>query len=270
MEADITNLDVLIAAEIRISLIEIAIYDAESAIDHLPAATDIVLANKAAVENARSLVNDALDAGAELDEIDADLLQKLQDCEAKIAAIEAAVAAAEAAIAALPAEVGLADRSAVDAARDLVNAALAEGAVEADISNLNKLIAAENRIGNIFGAITIAENAIAALPDPADVTLDDLDAYLDAVDKVLAALDVGAVEADFDPLMGKLEAVGNTLDALWLAELIAGPTRPSPTRPIPGMLPTTKMLSKQPASCWKMPNLGATENDFPARQTGSG
>jgi putative cell wall-binding protein len=157
VDADIVNLDHLIAAEAKIKSLkdeldakETAIQDANVALTNLPLAANITLEDKEQVEAARVLVDEAFNLGAE--ESDLINLWKLTDAEAKIAELEGeatdaeAVQAVEDAIAALPveAELTLADKDAVVAARAAYDA-LTE-AQQALVPNVNVLEAAEAKI----------------------------------------------------------------------------------------------------------------------------
>jgi len=84
-----------------------------------------------------------------------------------------AITAAINAITALPATITLADKTNVAAARGLVDAAKAKGAVNADITNLAKLVSAEAKIAELEAALpeNVVKAQIAALPAKADVTL---------------------------------------------------------------------------------------------------
>jgi len=130
-----------------------AIDAANQAIADLPDVDDITLADKADVENARDLVEEAMDLGAEEDDFDD--LQKLEDAEEKIAKLEA-IKAADDAILALPSVdvLTLDDKPDVVAARSLVDKAKTEhGAVDADFTYLDRLRAAENRIKELEGLV---------------------------------------------------------------------------------------------------------------------
>ncbi|MGN7384200.1 S-layer homology domain-containing protein [Paenibacillus sp. SAFN-117] len=128
---------------------ETAIQEAIAAIAALPA--NITLKDKPAVVAARAKVETALRLGAQ--EADITNLKVLIAAEARIAFLEkpadpreTAIQEAIAAIAALPASITLKDKPAVVAARSKVETALRLGAQEADITNLEVLIAAEARI----------------------------------------------------------------------------------------------------------------------------
>ena len=132
--------------------------------------------------------------------------------DAKKAAIDAAIAA----IAALPApaDIELTDKAAVEAARALVKFAKDDhGAVDADITNLAKLVDAEKMILKLE-AIKAACDAVMALPDLNKLTLDDKPAVVAAralVNKAKA--DHGAVDADF-VCLPKLTAAENRIKEL--------------------------------------------------------
>jgi hypothetical protein len=123
---------------------------AEAAIAELP--EEVKLADKEAVEEARALVDVALefDAEAEIEGI-----EKLAAAEAAIKAIEDAVTAAEEAIEGLvpAAEVTEVDRVEIEEARALVNAAK-ELDENAEIANIEKLEAAEAALEASVPAIT--------------------------------------------------------------------------------------------------------------------
>lgn len=129
-----------------------AIDAADKAIADLPDCEDITLAHKAAVEEARRLVNKAKDEHGAVN-ADFEDLEKLECAEARIAKLEA-IKAADDAIQALPAveDLTLDDKADVVAARALVNKAKDDhGAVDADFAYLAKLQAAENRIKELEG-----------------------------------------------------------------------------------------------------------------------
>jgi len=133
--------------------LQAAIDAANKAIDDLPDPDDITLADKADVENARDLVNEARDLGATDDDFDD--LQKLEDAEDMIAKLDA-IKAADDAILALPSVdvLTLDDKPDVVAARSLVDRAKTEhGAVDADFTYLDRLRAAENRIKELEGLV---------------------------------------------------------------------------------------------------------------------
>ncbi|MEG3072474.1 MAG: Ig-like domain-containing protein [Candidatus Syntrophopropionicum ammoniitolerans] len=128
------------------------------------------------------------------------------------AAKAAAKAAAEAAIMELPlaADITLENKEAVDDARALVTAAEELGAaINANLLSL--LVAAEAQIAELEGAITdkaaaieAAKAAIIALPVVAEMTVENEDAVNDANAKYLAAIALGATNAE----------IGNTLVAI--------------------------------------------------------
>lgn len=131
-----------------------AIDAADQAIADLKDPEDITLNDKADVEAARALVNDAKDDHGAVDG-DFENLSKLEDAEKQIAKLEA-IKAADDAILALPTveELTLSDRPNVVAARALVNAAKADhGAEDSDFTYLTLLKAAENRIKELEGLV---------------------------------------------------------------------------------------------------------------------
>lgn len=105
------------------------------------------------------------------------------------------------------ADITLTDKAAVTAARGLVDAAKANGAVDANITNLQKLTDSEAKIASLeqaeadkATAITAAVNAIANLPAAADVTLADKAAVTAARELVDAAKAIGTVDSDITNL----------------------------------------------------------------------
>ncbi len=97
-----------------------------------------------------------------------------------------------------PADITLADKAAVEAARAKVDKAKQDhGAVDADFTKLDKLVAAEKQIAKLE-AIKAADDAIYALPSLEELTLDDEADVLAARALVnRAKTDHGAVDADF-------------------------------------------------------------------------
>ncbi len=156
VDADIVNLDHLIAAETQINALkealnekETAIQEANVALTNLP--LEVTLEDKEQVEEARELVDKALELGAE--ENDFVNLWKLTDAEAKIAELEEEAAEAEAvqavidAIDALPEEITLEDAEAVADARAAYDA-LTEEQQEL-VTNVDVLEAAEAKIAEL-------------------------------------------------------------------------------------------------------------------------
>jgi putative cell wall-binding protein len=197
VEADIANLDHLVAAETQIKSLkdalnekEAAIQDANVAITNLPLAANITLENKEAVEAARELVDNAIALGAE--ESDILNLWKLEAAEAKIAELEAATDAeaanaVEEAIAALPAleDLTLEDAEAVEAAREAYTA-LTESQQEL-VPNVDVLVAAEAKIKELEEAAAsdaekaaAVEDQITALPAAEELTLENATAVAEA------------------------------------------------------------------------------------------
>ncbi|MDW7739726.1 MAG: cohesin domain-containing protein [Bacillota bacterium] len=129
-----------------------AIDAADEAIADLPDPEDITLDDKADVEAARALVEEAKTKHGAVNS-DFEDYQKLLDAEAMIAKLEAIKVACDA-VNALPSvsNLTLAHKPDVVAARALVTAAKTNhGAVDADFTCLNTLTAAENRIKELEG-----------------------------------------------------------------------------------------------------------------------
>ncbi|WP_270170221.1 right-handed parallel beta-helix repeat-containing protein [Paenibacillus sp. SYP-B4298] len=154
---DVINLAKLTELEQRLSrLLDplLAKIDAAiAAIDQLPAASELVYGDKTAVQAARALVDAAIADGASPSAIIN--TQHLADNEAQIALLEAdylvvaaAIQSAIDAIDALPPlpALALTDKSSVEAARALVDAAKSQGAPESSVLNIGTLNAAEARI----------------------------------------------------------------------------------------------------------------------------
>lgn len=158
-----------------------------------------------------TFVYEEVEYTAELDEAYAD---------PAVVEFEEALANAEAAIAELPEVITLAEKQDVVDARVLVEAVLALDA-EATIEGLDTLVAAEATIAQLeadeeaaaklAAAIEAADLAISELPET--VTLEDVDAIEAARALVQDAMDLGAVEADFEFLV-TLETAEDTIDAL--------------------------------------------------------
>ncbi|WP_186446059.1 Ig-like domain-containing protein [Paenibacillus cremeus] len=164
VDADITNLPKLTAAQAKLDELQAAldakqaaIAQAIAAIEAVPAADVITLSeiDKGKVANAQALVAEAKLKGT----VDADItnLSKLTAAQTRIAELEAALAAKNAAIAAayeainkLPPVITISQQTQVEAARALVTDAKAKGAIDSDITNLSVLIAAEAVIAELL------------------------------------------------------------------------------------------------------------------------
>ena len=256
VDADITNLARLEAAEAFLSDLEVA----EAAV----AAAEASQA-QADVDNARALVA-VLPGGVAKSALNA-RLDAVQAAIDKAAAIAAAIAAIDGLPE--PGNLTLEHKDDVAAARDLVNAAKALGATDADITNLDKLTTAEVTIAALeaatyaveaaeasmsrddvnfaFGlvielpdgpakasllnrlevvlteiekqaAIAAAIAAIDALPEPGDLTLDHKAVVATARNLVNAARDRGATDADITNL-DKLVTAEKTIEDLEKATL---------------------------------------------------
>ena len=129
--------------------------------------------------------------------------------------LEAAIDAANKAIADLPDEddITLLDEDAVKAARDLVDEAKELGAEDDDFEDLDRLEAAEEKIAKLR-AIKAADDAILALPDLDELTLDDKPDVVAARALVNKAKDDhGAEDADF-LYLNRLKAAENRIKEL--------------------------------------------------------
>ncbi|MGI6079123.1 MAG: hypothetical protein ACOYCB_13385, partial [Fastidiosipilaceae bacterium] len=187
-----------------------AITAAEEAIAALPTVEEVAIEDAQAVADAKALVEavKALDAEAvvEGEEVIAELEAKIEELEAEQAEQEKAEAIKNAIdkINAIgkPATLTLEDEAKVVAARTAVNAAKELGAVDADIVNLDQLIAAETQINALKEALNEKETAIqeanVALTNlPLEVTLEDKEQVEEARELVNKALELGAEENDF-------------------------------------------------------------------------
>jgi hypothetical protein len=208
---DIANLDTLVAAEDTIVALEAATAAVEAA---------EVGKSQEDVDAARALVALLPDGGAK-----ADLAARLDAVQAEIDK-QAAIADAIAAIDALPApgDLTLDSKADVEEARSLVDAAMALGATDDDIANLDTLVAAEDTIVALEAATAAVEAAevsksqedvddaralVALLPDGGAKA--DLAARLDAVQ---AEIDKQAAIADAIAAIDALPAPGDlTLDS---------------------------------------------------------
>lgn len=184
---------------------EAIIQEVENAIAVLPA--DITLEDEADVISARDAYNSLSPEQQAMVENGAIL-------EAAVTKItELNIGLSEIAITELgnPADITLEDEADVIAARDLVEKTFDLGAAEADIINLEQLIAAEKKItelrdalGELETAVQDAETAIRALPLAENITLADREDVASARILVQTAYDSGAVETDISNLW-KLE-----------------------------------------------------------------
>lgn len=172
---DLSGLPVLTSAEEIIAGLEAdareeAVYEAVAAIESLPG--EITYADKAAVEEARSLVDYAFSLGAgnadipNLDTLLAaeDTIEVLdQGAAGRVAYITAAVEAIEN----LPSMITLVVEESVMEARGLVREALARGAETGDLANLNRLEGAEMAIIDLKSAL-YDKISLFVLDDPGD------------------------------------------------------------------------------------------------------
>ncbi len=135
-----------------------------------------------------------------------------------------------------PADITLADKAAVAAARAKVDKAKQDhGAVDADFTKLDKLVAAEKQIAKLE-AIKAADDAIYALPSLEKLTLDDEADVLAAralVNK--AKKDHGAVDGDF-VYLSRLVSLENRIKEL------KGLVPPPPTGGLDYMIPAGLLL----------------------------
>ena len=154
------------------------VHDAEALINALPAAANIALTDKTAVQAARAAY-DAL-TGPEKGAIDANALTKLTNAEAKIADLEAAKAVTDA-INALPAaaNVALTDKTNIQNARTAYNALTDAQKALIDANTLKKLTDAEQKITDLEAAKAVTD-AINALPAAANVAPTDKTAIQNA------------------------------------------------------------------------------------------
>ncbi|MFP4662546.1 MAG: Ig-like domain-containing protein, partial [Halanaerobiales bacterium] len=183
----------------------ITIQEVENAIAALPA--DITLEDEADVISARDAYNS-------LSPEQQAMVENAAILESAVTKItELNIELSEIAITELgnPADITLEDEADVIAARDLVEKTFDLGAAEADITNLEQLIAAEKKItelrdglGELETAVQDAETAIRALPLAENITLADREEVASARILVQTAYDSGAVETDISNLW-KLE-----------------------------------------------------------------
>ncbi|MBU8906005.1 S-layer homology domain-containing protein [Desertibacillus haloalkaliphilus] len=187
--------------------------EAFSVIDSLPSKGELVLADRADVETARGLVEEAIQLGASEDDIKnlsklVELEEEVEELETQAEAREKALLAAETAIEALPdeAELTIEDQPAVEEARELVEQATDLGASEMDIEKLPKLVALEEKIRELereakaIAALQEVETAIEALPSVDELTLDDKPAVEQVREKVREVDELGISELDVDNL----------------------------------------------------------------------
>ena len=147
------------------------VHDAEALINALPAAANIALTDKTAVQAARAAY-DAL-TGPEKGAIDADALPKLTNAETKITDLEAAKAVSDQ-INALPANATLNNKQAVQDARAAYTALTDDQKDLIDSDTLGKLTTAEAQIAQATADNNAADAVTAQIVSlPTDVTLND-------------------------------------------------------------------------------------------------
>ncbi len=232
--------------------LETAVRLATEAIAEIPHVSMLRLSDKPTVENARYLVGRAKHEHGAVD-ADFENLDWLVAAEQVIAELERedpeeddkqrAIELAEEAISNLPhaSMIRLTDKPDVEQARYLVGRAKHEhGAVDADFENLDWLVAAEKAIADLekpdpkpdpdpeeedkAWAIKLVNEAIAALPDPAAITLADREEVENVRYLVgRAKHEHGAVDSDFDNL-AKLEAAERRIKELEAGEAPGMPT----------------------------------------------
>jgi tetrahydromethanopterin S-methyltransferase subunit B len=188
VNADITNLDALVALEGLLDALQAATAAVETAEDS---------EDQADVDTARALVGDLPDGGAK-----SALAARLDDVQDIIdARLLAAIQAAEDAIDELPtaAKLTLADAAAVKAARGKVDAALGQGADEGDIANLGYLVALEGLLDDLQAAADAVEAAEESEKQA------DVDAARKAVNALPDGADKGALKARLDALQVKID-----------------------------------------------------------------
>ena len=157
---------------------EKAIEDLETAkavtdsINDLPAAADVTLENKDAVEAARTAYDALTDDQKAL--VSEDTLKKLTDAEKAIADLEAAKSATDS-INDLPDTITLADKADVEAARAAYDALSDDQKALVDQDTVDKLTAAETALAKVLADKQAADDA-AALVDalPKNVTISDI------------------------------------------------------------------------------------------------
>ena len=172
----------------------------EEQIEALPEATDIAVAHKDIVEAARAAY-DALTPNQQA-LVSKDATDKLAEVE-EILGYGLAAYAVDEMIRALPENITLADKEAVQAARDAYNALTPEQEIRADKKVLKKLIAAEKVIADLEAAKD-ATDKINALPE--NITVEDKDAVEAARAAFDALTDDQRALVDVDALSEKLTA----------------------------------------------------------------
>ncbi len=179
----------------------------EEQIEALPEATDIAVAHKDIVEAARAAY-DALTPNQQA-LVSKDATDKLAEVE-EILGYGLAAYAVDEMIRALPENITLADKEAVQAARDAYNALTPEQEIRADKKVLKKLIAAEKVIADLEAAKD-ATDKINALPE--DITVEDKETVEAARAAFDALTDDQRALVDVDALTEKLTAAEAGLKA---------------------------------------------------------
>ena len=183
----LTDAEDALAAAVEVDIVD-------RMINELPAAEDVTLNDKAAIEEARAAYDALNDAQKAL--IDDETVQKLTDAEEALAVVEADKAAAEAVeemIEALPAatKVTVNDKEAIEeaaAAYDALTDAQKEYVSLADkvkLAAVKGALDAAEKFAEDEAAANAVEELIRALPAAEDVTLDDKA----AIEEAAAALD---------------------------------------------------------------------------------
>ena len=179
----------------------------EEQIEALPEATDIAVAHKDIVEAARAAYDALTPAQQAL--VSKDATDKLAEVE-EILGYGLAAYAVDEMIRALPENITLADKEAVQAARDAYNALTPEQEIRADKKVLKKLIAAEKVIADLEAAKD-ATDKINALPE--DITVEDKETVEAARAAFDALTDDQRALVDVDALTEKLTAAEAGLKA---------------------------------------------------------
>lgn len=229
-DSDFTGLARIEEAKTKIAALKKELADAIQAANavlaEVPAADTITFENYKAAEEKIAAAEASVGAAREKGAADVDFtgLDQLNEAKTKIAALKKelsdSVTAANTALAAVPAantitiENYKTAEEKITAAETAVAAAREKGAADADFTGLARIEEAKTKIAALLkalgDAITAANKAIDALPDPTTITainIEDAITKVEAAKKaVQAAKDKGAADADF-PNLDKIAEV---------------------------------------------------------------
>ena len=237
VDADFKGLDKIEAAKTKIAaLLKVladAIAAANTALGAIPAADTITIQNYKDAEEKIKAAEEAVSAARTAGAVDADFtgLNMIAEAKAHIAELikelTEAISAANTALSAIPEADSITIQNyksaeeKIAAAEAAVADARTKGAVDANFKGLDKIEAAKTKIAALLkalaDAITAANTALAAIPEPANITFEnykDTETKISAAEAaVKAAKTKGATDADFTGLT-RIDAAKAKVEAL--------------------------------------------------------